>query len=355
MNWKPDTLVIGASGSKAFFQLGALRSIEYLLDDVKTYVGVSAGALFALLMVSGYSVEEIMGEFITSPLFRDLNGFLPEIEGKGKITYMIYEETIKEMMKKKFGYIPTLRRLYELTDIKLKIMVCNLTMNTESCLSYDSDPTMPCTTAVFLSFDFHGPLYATTYKDCTYIDGTFANPYPINIVDNGTSNVLGICVKNSTNQTHLVNKMHATIAFPVESLKQRSINSASDRCRNLILYSTFNDFNGLGSDRQARIAMITHGTKTADQFRESIGEDGCDYFILKPTDDLSKIDIVYEPDEHETSHETENIETFARAFAIAAVEAYTGSNHKHTDEDSDIFYNSNGQRIVVKDMKVVDL
>jgi len=318
MHWDPDTIVIGSSGAKAFYVLGALRSLEKISKNVKGYVGSSSGALFSLLIVCGYSIDEIISKFIESPIFRDLNSFLPETEGIGKITFMVYEETIKEMVKAKFGFVPTMQRLYELTDLELSIVTCDITSGDTVYVTRQNHPTMPCTTAIYLSFDLHGPLYSTNYKNHVYIDGSFGNPYPADLVDDGSRNILGICVDYSTKKEDLVNKMHSTMAFPTEMLKRKIIRGTSAKCKNIVLTANFTDFKGSNTSRQERINMIKQGSDTVEKFKEELEEFNGDSFVIRPSDDLSKVHVEFQPDEQEIrkdKDEEDKAKIFSAIFA----------------------------------------
>ena len=52
--WPPEVIVIGPGGCKGFLELGALLYLEKegYLRSVKTYAGVSVGAVISLLIVS---------------------------------------------------------------------------------------------------------------------------------------------------------------------------------------------------------------------------------------------------------------------------------------------------------------
>ena len=359
MTWSPSSLVIGSSGSKAFYQLGMLKGVESIFNNLNTIVGVSSGSLFGLLIICGYTLDDIIEEFIETPIFRDLNGILPEIEGRGKIIFLLYEETIKKMVKEKFGIVPSLQRLYEITGINFITVVCNLTRGSEFYLSKETEPEMSCTTAVFLSFDIHGPLYATNYRNETYIDGSFADPYPVNITDKDDVDVLGVLIQSSTHNNHLINKMHATMTFPMETLKRKAITGASDRVKMISMNINSIDFSGVETKRHKRLEMVNEGYAEALKFKENVmGIRDDQKFVIHLDDDISKLNISYLPEEHEDDEQKIRIETFARAFAQAAVKAYVEKEKngtlvdllKDTQEDN-VYYNRKGERVVIPDDK----
>ena len=65
--WKPDIIVLGPGGSKGYIQLGALLRLELdnLLSNVVQYVGCSVGAIISLLMVVGYSANDIINYMLS--------------------------------------------------------------------------------------------------------------------------------------------------------------------------------------------------------------------------------------------------------------------------------------------------
>src|SRR5665648_189955 len=75
LQWKPDIIVLGSGGVKGFLHLGALCALKeyHMLDHVKTYVGVSVGAIVALLCVIGYNISEIIVFANETSLFNDFS------------------------------------------------------------------------------------------------------------------------------------------------------------------------------------------------------------------------------------------------------------------------------------------
>lgn len=58
-----DTLVLSGGGAKVFAQLGALKALIAAGVNPKRYAGSSAGAILAMLLYLGYSIEEIEQKF----------------------------------------------------------------------------------------------------------------------------------------------------------------------------------------------------------------------------------------------------------------------------------------------------
>jgi predicted acylesterase/phospholipase RssA len=121
--WKPDLLLCGPSGPKAFLITGAIKRLyedKNFLADVKHFVGVSAGAATTLLLVVGYTIDEIIDFYMDLSIIDDIaNINLNEVREKfGLIRNQTIEKRLSDTVTKKLGFIPTLKQLYCITGLE---------------------------------------------------------------------------------------------------------------------------------------------------------------------------------------------------------------------------------------------
>ena len=92
-----DTIVIAGGSSKGILTLGALQYAydNYILHDIKTYIGTSSGSIICFLILIGYTPIEIITYLCTHQLLERLHHFniMAMLNGNGAISFSsIYEE-----------------------------------------------------------------------------------------------------------------------------------------------------------------------------------------------------------------------------------------------------------------------
>jgi len=199
--WKPEVLVLGPGGMKGFLELGTLYFLEEknFFSEVTTFVGVSVGAIISLMMVCGYKVIEIIAESADTNIFNDLSSVsLRDTQDKlGLVSSAPIKRKLVKMVLKKFGYIPNLKQLYEITGLKLVCVTANLDKETAEYMSYETEPHLPVVDAVMYSMNIPIIFYKLKYMGCVYVDGALANPYPVDIFDDGKTAILGLYIEST--------------------------------------------------------------------------------------------------------------------------------------------------------------
>jgi len=86
-----DTLVLAGAGVKGILTLGALQCAydNFLLRDIKIYIGTSSGAIICFLLAIGYTPIEIVVYICTNKLMEKLQHFniVAMINGSGASSY----------------------------------------------------------------------------------------------------------------------------------------------------------------------------------------------------------------------------------------------------------------------------
>ena len=295
--WKPEILVLGPGGIKGFLELGALHILESkgLLTNVNTFVGVSVGAIISLLIVSGYSITEIIAEAADADIFNDLSSVSVKDtrEKLGLVSSAPIKRKLLKNVIEKFGYVPTLSQLFRSTGLKLVCVTANLDKERPEYMSYETEPDISCVDAVMYSMNIPIIFYKLKYKGCVYVDGALGNPYPLDQYDDGNTNILGIYIESTCRTDHepadstTTMYFHKIIHFTMSELRRRIIKACSERCKHLCLPSKIVDSTGLSIDADLKAAMILSGYECGSKFIKEL-EDECDEETSKDdlTDDI---------------------------------------------------------------------
>ena len=278
--WKPEVLVLGPAGMKGFLELGTLYAVEenHLLTEVTTFVGVSVGAIISLMMTCGYKITEIIAESADTNIFDDLTSVsLKDTRDKlGLVSSAPIRRKLVKSVMAKFGYVPTLEELYHATGLKLVCVTANLDKETAEYMSYETEPLLPVVDAVMYSMNIPIIFYKLKYKGCVYVDGALANPYPMDIFDDGSTNILGIYVESTSKTecepTHSSTTMyfHKIIHFSMTQLRDRIIENCSEKCKHICLPTDIIDPTGLSLDAHLKADMIVKGYGIAQEFLEGL-------------------------------------------------------------------------------------
>lgn len=300
--WIPDILVLGPGGAKGFLELGALLKLHKInfLNRVHTYVGCSIGAVICLLLTCGYSPTEIISCALDADIFHDITTFrLTDVKDNiGLISNHRIRQILIDKLEYKFGFVPTLNQLYLATGLKYVAVTLNLDKDSTEYLSYQTEPDLCCVEATLLSMNIPFLFYKLKYKGCTYIDGAFGNPYPIDIYDNGSVNILGIYISSThpiiqeSSDTNILRYLYKVIHSSMNQIKLRIQKSCSNHCKHIGLYSPSLDTTGLTFDDKLKAKMLTIGYNEAESFLVQLGYSNPS---LTPSHLSSPIDIPSSP------------------------------------------------------------
>jgi len=302
--WCPEVLVLGPGGVKGFLELGALILLESegYLKNITTYVGVSIGAIISLLLVTGYTVTEIISDAIETNLFQDLSSinFEDIKENTGLLSNRPIKEKLITRLEDKFGFVPNLEQLYMVTGLEFMCVTMNLSKDRAEYISRHTDPSMNSVDAVLLSSNIPLLFYKLKYKGSVYIDGAFGNPYPVDQYDDGSRDILGIYITSGNPERkvpedfHIAMYLYKIIDSSMIQIRDRIIQSSSTRCKHLRLYSPTVDATGLTVDMKVKSQMVLHGYYAAKKFIEDIKYPNKDIIIVGSEPDSSEEIVTYD-------------------------------------------------------------
>jgi len=195
----PRCLVLSSGGIRGLSYVGALLELKKrnLLNHVKEILGVSIGALFALGICLGYSMEEMymLGSNMDFTLLTNIDPDLAfeYFEKFGVDDGSQLKKFVSSILKaKQFDINITFNELYKKTHYYYRCFATDLNNCKLKEFSYKTTPDESVIFGTVSSMNI--PLYyIPQIKDnIMYVDGAIFNSYPINLVSEENKNfVLG--------------------------------------------------------------------------------------------------------------------------------------------------------------------
>lgn len=263
-DWSPQVLILSASGSLTFGLLGVLVELESLdWSRLDTIVGISSASILALLLVCGYTVRE------TFCLVYESQMITPEED------FRLLEKKLLYLVNLRFGRVPTLSELVELTG---KVFITSsLALSAEGNPMQDSwdfrsrepsvpefhspetDLDLPCVRAVLLATaSATGPLI--WYNSSVRRDSLSVNPCPVDYFDDGQTDIL--CMESIPNGSGVLSAQQGS----QDQLRRKTEYCSSLRCRYVRVVSTADSES---SDRGTQMSIFLQGRTAGERFRVS--------------------------------------------------------------------------------------
>ncbi len=276
--FEPNVIIVGPGGLKGIMELGALQCLyeRGLLKKIDKMVGCSIGAIISLLYICGYTPYEMLK---LSKDFDNILRLIPnhltisEIINNGGVIDPIHVKTVLDQyVKSKFGYIPTLQELYNITGISL----CTVHSIIETCesnyIDHDNHPSILCTDAAILGINIPGIIRTGVFNGEEISDGALVNPYPINIYDNGTNTILGIYIRSVYESSSFINRsLYLMLNMSAIALRNiRKDNSTKSKCKHLELKTDVKDPTGIFLDHTKKDQLYDLGYSQCSDFLSTI-------------------------------------------------------------------------------------
>lgn len=269
----PEILVLGPGGMKGFLELGALHYLESKghLKKVKKIVGCSIGSIIGLLLTIGYKIQEIMVEASKVNLFSEVDRFSisKTKDYVGFISNDIPRDFLDKAVRMKCGgVVPSLSGLFALFNKELITTSVNLSQMKTVYFSRELAPELSCVDAVLLSINIPLLFYKLLYKGEIYVDGAFRDPYPIDIVDDKKTNILGIYIRSdySPSPPDAADYCYRIVQLPIDAIYEIKRKESSPKCNHILLRTKHLDVTGITYTTQNIIDLIVEGYETAKDF-----------------------------------------------------------------------------------------
>lgn len=278
--WKPNVLYFGPGGAKGIQMVGSLIKIygEYL-TELDTIVGCSAGSIIGMMLCLGYTALEIAKESKDFNLFEkvDVNNLKLLMSQKGLLDPEVTKEKIKDIVIKKMGHNGTLLELYNMCGIEFISVTSVKRMKRSEYVSYKNYPDELISDAVFASMNIPYLFRRSLFLGENCIDGAFTDPLPLHLKDKEDNRVLVICLDEGCNESiadNIIQDIYDTVTLPIITLKNHSINNASNRCRILNMKCNVKDITGITVSQSDKQLMLRDGYEKMNIFlKEMIKEE----------------------------------------------------------------------------------
>lgn len=271
--WNPHVLVIGSGGLKGLDLLGSVWWFwsENMLADVKDYVGCSIGGIICALMMLGYWPHEILEQAVDTTLFKDMSEIqLAGVSSEfGLISNRSFDDTLgrslKAMIERKYGRVPSLMDLYEITGKTLHLAAASLKGRTVVYLSHLTHPDMDLLTALRYTSLMPGVFGKLEHQKDYYVDGAVVDPFPVLHLDDGKRRILALGVLDNHDwQFEKVGAMtyfDRIISMSLKRLTEFSVANASKECYCIVIPVCDEVGYTNATTREARLAKFLHGYK----------------------------------------------------------------------------------------------
>jgi len=275
----PKIIILGPGGMKGIMELGALQKLHEkgYLNNIERFVGCSIGSIISLLYICGYLPYELL---LKTKEHYNLLQFLPEhmtikeyLNTGGIIQTEKIKETLNILVLNKLGSIPTLSQLKVMRNISLTVVYSNIETCKYGYISDETHPDMLCTDAAIIGINIPGLISSGYFNGIDYTDGALTNPYPINIYDDGKTNILGIFIQQTYDVNNFFERsMFIYVNMTIASLRNFIIQHASNKCKHLEIKTNIQDPTGIFICHDERENMYSSGYEVCDKFLKKMSE-----------------------------------------------------------------------------------
>jgi predicted acylesterase/phospholipase RssA len=231
-----DTLVLSGGGTKG---LGHLGFLHYYLennlidfDNIHTYAGTSIGSVICLLLLIGYKPMDIFSEIYKMKTYLSPGS----IKNFGLFNLNLLFEKVEQMVTTKLGSVPTLAQLYDKTKKKLVVVTGNVSRPAmpREYFHYENRPNISCVDVLKLSCNLPLICEKLKYNNCYYVDGGLVDNFPIDYVNNGRNNILGLVVvgekTNCDTEDSFPNYICGIINMPINANTTKYTSTVKNKC-----------------------------------------------------------------------------------------------------------------------------
>ncbi|AHA46078.1 putative patatin-like phospholipase [Insectomime virus] len=257
-----DAICLSGGGIKGICTLGALEyfSRYFDLSSTKKYIGTSIGAVICLLLVCGYTPKEIFDDVMCE---KELYKALPRLSffvnfGLNDTTPL--EKKLTKLVSEKFGKVPSLLELYEITGKDFVAVSANISLMRVEYIQHTTDPCMSCIEAVLLSCNAPGVFKKRVYNGMVYGDGGIFDNYPADFFDDGKTKILGIDIGSANFPLEIqgfFDYMHRLMSFAaVQNSASKKLGGGSMNIKLCVKEAAFNL--SIGMERKIELFGIGH-------------------------------------------------------------------------------------------------
>jgi predicted acylesterase/phospholipase RssA len=226
-------LVIGSGGINGYMYLGALYELVsekiISLEEIDTFSGTSIGSVIGLLLCIGYCPIQIFIKLININFNFNFE-FSTILSDFGLFDINILMTHLHKTINEKYGFIPTMSQLYDLTHKSFICNAFNLTRHEEIYFSHKTFPNISCIDAVKASCSVPFLFKKTILNGECFIDGAIFDNLSMRYIDKyfnqSHDNIIGICMENRKfDNSDIFNFISCILDVPVKLIGYRQLNS----------------------------------------------------------------------------------------------------------------------------------
>ena len=196
-------LVCAGGGTKAFYYLGIIKSLEEhnLLEEIENMCGTSCGSMIVIALALNYSYDELYNIFKDYDLKNVLNCDIFNIF----TNYSMYgNDILRKILKILIKYKTnkerlSMKELCEYSKKKIYIIATNIESGEEKIFNRENDGDMDIIDIVCASCALPMIFPIVEINKNKYVDGCFMNNYPLDIFKDDLDNTIGIEIESFCN------------------------------------------------------------------------------------------------------------------------------------------------------------
>jgi predicted acylesterase/phospholipase RssA len=262
-------LVISGGASKTISVVGALRLLEEekKLNNIKTLVGTSAGAILCFMLAMKMNTTEIIEEI--SYHFLGENIHVLELDDLLSLNFLEtfgidngkrLEGWLRDLLKRRMNRITiTFLDMAKSFGNNLVVCVANMTKHVSEHFCVDTQPDMDVIQALRISSSIPIIYTPIKYKDCLYVDGGVYESFPVTYFDRYCDKLKDTLAINTLTKIskRTPNTFMSYVADLMSSIYERAnkIHNPSDKLH--IVSIVFDDDVPLGIDFEKMTFPIT--------------------------------------------------------------------------------------------------
>lgn len=272
-----DTLVLSGGSVKGLMTLGSLQYLydNFILNNIKNYVGTSSGAICCYLLIIGYTPIEIIVYICTNQLLEKMQHFniMAMINGGGAISFNTIQEQLEKMTIEKIGKLMTLSDLKNKFNKNLICTTHNISTNSTVYIGPDNYPDLPCLVALRMSSNLPLVFESYKYNNNLWIDGGISDNFPIDKGCEIGNKILGLLTssekkeeENKSNEFNILEYVYTLMFIPVSQYIEYKINKISDNCNVIRLSGGKYKFFNFNISSHEKLDNFSEGYKRTKEY-----------------------------------------------------------------------------------------
>ncbi len=194
-----NTLILSGGGSKCIAHLGALMQMEQSkkIENLRNYIGTSAGAFICYLLTLGYTPFEIFHHLISSSFVDEFRNFNLSalVHQRG---FVSWEDKVASHLEfltsKKLDFSPTFLDIRKRFKKELTVVTYNMSTNTVEYLNADTTPDLLVETGLRMSANVPFLFDRFFHNGFEYVDGGVVENFSIGYYDRPENTLIGLNV-----------------------------------------------------------------------------------------------------------------------------------------------------------------